>query len=128
MLLLLASLWCLWVLRPSRSSATPISEDEKYWRIFCSYLADAGVVRSPGETGAKLTVKARAMLPEHDDLIARLGLAFSKVRFEPVSEERSRVIRMQLKRDLKKLATIVRRSKTSRFAKHTIHSKASATT
>jgi len=78
-------------------------------------LDKAGVSRLPGETGAQLSTRAKAELPDHDSLIARLALSFSKLRFEPIPDTRKATIRTQLKRDMKKLAAIARRSKTKRM-------------
>jgi len=125
-LLLLAAAWCLWVLRPNRSAMIALTEDEKYWKRYTQHLQTLGVTRAPGDTGAQLTEKAIRQLDDHSELITRLGLAFSKLKFEPISNERKNVIRQQLKRDLKKLAGVARRAKSKSLAKQTISGKATA--
>lgn len=126
-LLILAAAWSLWVLRPNRRAIAPITTDENYWRLYSQYLDELGVKRLPGETGAQRTQRARTHLSEHSNLIARIGLAFGKIKFEPISNERKIAIRTQLKRDLKKLAAIAKRAKTNRLCKQTILGNASAT-
>ena len=125
-LLVLAAAWCLWVLRPNRSALAPLTEDEKRWRLYSQYLETLGVTRLAGETGAQFSQRAGTHLSEHHDLISRLGLAFSKIKFEPIPNERKNVIRKQLKRDLKKLGSIARKAKTKRLATQTIRGEASA--
>ncbi len=126
-LLALAAAWCMWVLRPSRSAMAPVTEDQKFWRAYSQYLDKLGVSRLPAETGAQLTKRASIELSEHSELIARIGLAFIKIKFEPISNKRKSAIRVQLKRDLKKLASIARRAKTQQIALQTLQGKSSAT-
>lgn len=115
-LLLLAASWCMWVLRPTNLSRTPLTADEKSFRLYCQYLNDANIKRAPQETCAQLTKKAIHQLPEHEPLLSRIGASLDKLRFEKISKERSQVLRAQLKRDLKKLAVIAAREKTKLFA------------
>ncbi len=126
-LLILAAAWCLWVLRPNHSALAPLTEDQKHWRAYSQYLETLGVTRLTGETGAQFTQRASAQLREQNELIKRLGLAFSKLNFEPLSNERKIALRTQLKRDLKKLSGVARRAKTNRLAKRAIQGKAPAT-
>ncbi len=118
-LLLLAASWCMWVLRPTNLSKVPITEDEKSFRLYCKYLNDAGIKRDPQDTCAQLTKNAIQQLPEHKALLRRIGASLDKLRFENIPTDRSSILRAQLKRDTKKLATIAAREKTKLFAKKT---------
>ena len=116
-LMLLATSWCLWVLRPTKLSALSLTEDEKTFRVYCRYLNDADIKRAAHETCAQLTEKAIQQLPEHKDLIGRIGTSLDKLRFEQTSKKQKQMLRTQLKRDLRKLAIITAREKTQIFAK-----------
>ena len=100
----LSAMWCIIMLGLPLTRKHQCNVDDKLWHQFQTLMERLGTKRKTSETPHQFIERAQN---EHaNNLITMIGHAIVKLRFEPVSPDEAAELRMEVKRNLKKLRAI----------------------